>query len=52
MSVVAASRLRTTDLSITSYQGVEAKIARVHGDRLVWRKQLLGQRETNFDAVS
>jgi hypothetical protein len=52
MSVVAASRLRTTGLSITSYQGVEAKIARVHGDRLVWRKQLLGQRETNFDAVS
>lgn len=41
-----------TKLAIASDQGVQAKIGLVHGDRLVWRKQLLGQRQTNFDVVS
>jgi hypothetical protein len=44
--------LRATDFAIAGYKSVEAKIARVHGDRLFWREQLLGQRQTDFDAVS
>lgn len=33
-------------------QGVKAEIGRVHGNRLVWREELLGQGKTNFDVVS
>jgi hypothetical protein len=46
------SSFRATELAITGDQGVQAEIRGVHGDRLVWRKELLGQRETNFDVVS
>lgn len=33
----------TTKLAISSNQGVEAKIGRVHRNRLIWREELLGQ---------
>lgn len=41
-----------TELAVTSDQGVEPKVGLVHGDGFVWREQLLGQRQTNFDVVS
>lgn len=44
--------LRATERAVAGDQGVKAKIGLVHRDRLVWRKQLLGQRKTNFDVVS
>lgn len=41
-----------TEHAVTGDQRVEAKVGLVHGDGFIWRKQLLGQRQPNFDVVS